>query len=316
MAQHGISFEAQLCHCRPARQMTTLEGPGDDSFPMVGGSINLLVSFVHENGGDRAFQGLTTDDVKNLFVIPATVKTQQSMCQLLQARGDRRIGRPSWFVSHAWKYTFLQLLQAPNPSAFPPYHPSISTFQPHPLQLLFASLTFLKFRRSAAFSCLSPQVWTPSCGWICSLLASTQLSTALPYGALLLSTTAYYAQLTILQVAASICSRHQGNGPSCHGPQSMGQPHRSHARLVPHRAVRMLQVLARRAAYFPHDVLYISALVVGSTSRCPMKTPLAFSTTSSTTPPLSLTCLPSSKQNAASAPALKTVTEFSKQCAA
>jgi len=85
----------------------------DSSFPMIGGSISLLVSFVEENGGSAAFNDLTTDDVKNRFVLPATAKTQQSMCQQLQASGDSRIGRPSWFVSHAWKYSFLHLLQVP-----------------------------------------------------------------------------------------------------------------------------------------------------------------------------------------------------------
>jgi hypothetical protein len=78
---------------------------------MIGGSINMLVSFVEENGGASAFEGLTTDDVKNQFILPATAKSQKSLCQQLHAMGDQRIGRPSWFVSHAWKYTFLQLLQ-------------------------------------------------------------------------------------------------------------------------------------------------------------------------------------------------------------
>jgi hypothetical protein len=84
---------------------------GDDSFPMVGCSISLMVDFVEEHGGKQAFDGLTTHDVKNLFVLPATAVTQQSLCQQLQARGDSRIGRPCFFVSHAWKYQFLKLLQ-------------------------------------------------------------------------------------------------------------------------------------------------------------------------------------------------------------
>lgn len=83
----------------------------DDSFPMIGSSISMLLSFVEDNGGAAAFEGMTTDDVKNRFVLPATAETQQSICQQLHAAGDNRIGRPSWFVSHAWKYTFLQLLQ-------------------------------------------------------------------------------------------------------------------------------------------------------------------------------------------------------------
>jgi len=108
-----------------------------DSFPMIGCSISLLVSFVEENGGSEAFNDLTSNDVKHRFVLPATAKTQQSMCQQLQTTGDRRIGRPSWFVSHAWKCSFLHLLQVPN-HLHPHKRPSLT-----------------HRRRSAASSCYS-----------------------------------------------------------------------------------------------------------------------------------------------------------------
>jgi hypothetical protein len=85
--------------------------PDDDSFPLIGCSVKLIVDFVEEHGGKPAFHGLTTDDVKTRFVLSETAVTQQSLCQQLHERGDKRIGRPSFFVSHAWKYPFLNLVQ-------------------------------------------------------------------------------------------------------------------------------------------------------------------------------------------------------------
>ena len=119
----------------------------DDSFPMVGCSIALMVDFVEEHGGKQAFDGLTTDDVKNRFVLAATAATQQSLCQQRQASGDTRVGRPRFFVSHAWKYQFLKLLQVGR-------GPSSSSRLPHTCCC----------RRSAASSSASQMAWTPSCG--------------------------------------------------------------------------------------------------------------------------------------------------------
>jgi hypothetical protein len=50
--------------------------------------------------------------VKDLVFVPLTAATQLSLCEQLQAEGDDGVGVATWFVSHAWLYTFVQLLEA------------------------------------------------------------------------------------------------------------------------------------------------------------------------------------------------------------
>lgn len=159
-----------LAPIRDLRQSHRMATPSDstssssrvdfDSFPMIGGSINLLLAFVEDNGGAAAFEGLSTDDVKHRFVLPATAKTQQSICQQLHASGDKRIGRPCWFVSHAWKNTFLQLLEV-SPRTFG-HIITLSAISPPPLTPL-TPISILR-RLSATSSFSNPTAWTPSCG--------------------------------------------------------------------------------------------------------------------------------------------------------
>ncbi len=138
--------------------MSLVDGvaPDDDSFPMIGCSVKLIVDFVEDHGGKPAFHGLTTDDVKTRFVLSDTAATQQSLCQQLHARGDKRIGRPSFFVSHAWKYPFLNLVQA----RCRPLHPLLSPIRP--CSYPFASACC---RHSADFSRSNLTVSILLCGW-------------------------------------------------------------------------------------------------------------------------------------------------------
>jgi hypothetical protein len=56
---------------------------------------------------------LTTDDVKDKFIVPMTQATQLSLCaQMKHYSGDARVQRATWFVSHAWRYKFLDLVAA------------------------------------------------------------------------------------------------------------------------------------------------------------------------------------------------------------
>ena len=45
--------------------------PADD-FPIDGTPFPFLREFIDANGGDAAFQGLTSDDVKDRFIVPKT----------------------------------------------------------------------------------------------------------------------------------------------------------------------------------------------------------------------------------------------------
>ena len=85
--------------------------PADD-FPIDGAPFTFLREFIDANGGEAAFQGLTTDDVKDRFIVPQTQATKLSLFAQMKQAGDARIQPATWFVSHAWKYKFLDLVKA------------------------------------------------------------------------------------------------------------------------------------------------------------------------------------------------------------
>ena len=86
--------------------------PIADAFPVDGAPLPFLREFIDANGGEACFQGLTTDDVKDRFVVPATLASKLSLCEQMQRAGDARIQPATWFVSHAWRYRFLDLVRA------------------------------------------------------------------------------------------------------------------------------------------------------------------------------------------------------------
>ena len=81
-------------------------------FPIDGALFPFLREFIDANGGEAAFEGLTTDDVKDRFIVPQTFSTKLSLCAQMKQEGDERIQPATWFVSHAWRYKFLDLVKA------------------------------------------------------------------------------------------------------------------------------------------------------------------------------------------------------------
>jgi tetratricopeptide (TPR) repeat protein len=71
-----------------------------------------LRQLIDENGGEAAFEGLTTSKVKRNFIVPKTQATKLSLCAQLQQEGDTRVQAATWFVSHAWQFKFLDLVRA------------------------------------------------------------------------------------------------------------------------------------------------------------------------------------------------------------
>lgn len=71
---------------------------------------------------------MSTEDVCNAIIKPATLDGRCSYAELLQQDGDsaqRYLGQATVFVSHAWKYKFLDLVdtvedyeQEEDPGAF------------------------------------------------------------------------------------------------------------------------------------------------------------------------------------------------------
>jgi tetratricopeptide (TPR) repeat protein len=86
--------------------------PNQD-FPRLGITVRRLLRVVDgQSGGRAALAGLTTDQVKDAVFVPITAETQLSLCEQLQSTGDEGVGIATWFVSHAWIYLFLELVEA------------------------------------------------------------------------------------------------------------------------------------------------------------------------------------------------------------
>ena len=65
--------------------------PVADAFPMDGFPFPFAREFIDANGGEAAFEGLTTDDVKDRFIVPQTQATKLSLCAQMKQAGDARI---------------------------------------------------------------------------------------------------------------------------------------------------------------------------------------------------------------------------------
>ena len=86
-------------------------------FPRLGMTVRRLgqvidSSFLLRHKGRQALAGLTTSEVTTLIFAPATAASKLSLCEQLQGEGDAGIGIATWFVSHAWMCTFVELLEA------------------------------------------------------------------------------------------------------------------------------------------------------------------------------------------------------------
>ncbi len=79
---------------------------------MYGVPLPFCRELIDSNGGEAAFEGLTTDDVKNHFIVPQTHASKLSLCAQMKHAGDTRIQPATWYVSHAWRYKFLDVVKA------------------------------------------------------------------------------------------------------------------------------------------------------------------------------------------------------------
>eukprot|EP01031_Cornospumella_fuschlensis_P036949 gene36949-44825_t len=89
-----------------------LEVASFEGFPKHGVQLSFIEQFLAECGQD-ALEGLTTTDVCNKFVKPMTAPFHSSFCELMAAINHPAYGeRATVFVSHAWKYCFLDVVSA------------------------------------------------------------------------------------------------------------------------------------------------------------------------------------------------------------
>ena len=76
--------------------------------------LSYLKVFVDMCGGRDKLKGKTTDEVMEEYVKPPTAKTKLSWCDYLMSEGDggKYVATAEVFLSHAWKYAFLDVVDA------------------------------------------------------------------------------------------------------------------------------------------------------------------------------------------------------------
>eukprot|EP01031_Cornospumella_fuschlensis_P031768 gene31768-38398_t len=84
----------------------------DDAFPKLGVKLSVFEEFIENYGGEEAFEGLTTTDVCETILKPITAPNNCSYCDILMAAQHLGVGVANVFISHAWKYKFLDVLEA------------------------------------------------------------------------------------------------------------------------------------------------------------------------------------------------------------
>ncbi|KAH9127516.1 hypothetical protein AeMF1_002202 [Aphanomyces euteiches] len=77
-------------------------------------TLGYFKRFVEIHGGREVFAGLTTADVCTKFLLPYTTSTKLSLVEHVRQQPDGHLyAKPAtWFVSHAWSYLYLDVVDA------------------------------------------------------------------------------------------------------------------------------------------------------------------------------------------------------------
>jgi len=81
-------------------------------FPKKGIKLSYLEEFFRECGGRDSLNDLTTTEVCERYIKPITETTQSSYCELMSVLGHEGVGEATVFISHAWKYKFLDVIDS------------------------------------------------------------------------------------------------------------------------------------------------------------------------------------------------------------
>ena len=84
----------------------------NESCPLDGITIKAIADFIEDHGGKEAFEGKTTTDVNNLIQKPLTQELKVSYCKYLKIKKKSTIKEANVFISHAWQYQFLDVVEA------------------------------------------------------------------------------------------------------------------------------------------------------------------------------------------------------------
>jgi tetratricopeptide (TPR) repeat protein len=82
------------------------------SFPKLGLKLCHFDDFIAACGGIDLFHDLTTSEVSKKFVKPMTLDAKDSYCNMLYAQNHPAVATATVFISHAWKYIFVDVLKA------------------------------------------------------------------------------------------------------------------------------------------------------------------------------------------------------------
>jgi hypothetical protein len=81
-----------------------------DAFPMDGVRLSAFDQIIEACGGRDVLAHLTTTQVCERFVKPATARLEASYCEMLAQRQPGAVGKATVFISHAWKCVFLDVV--------------------------------------------------------------------------------------------------------------------------------------------------------------------------------------------------------------
>lgn len=81
-------------------------------FPLDGITLKVIEDFIESHGGTESFRGLSTSHVCNSIFKPMLNQKEirKSWCDVLKDGGSADVGKATVFVSHAWNYKFLDVI--------------------------------------------------------------------------------------------------------------------------------------------------------------------------------------------------------------
>ena len=81
-------------------------------FPKSGVKLSYIEEFFTACGGRDKLEGLTTTEVCDQYIKPLTEQSKSSYCDLLKHQNHGAVGQATVFISHAWRYKFLNVVSA------------------------------------------------------------------------------------------------------------------------------------------------------------------------------------------------------------
>lgn len=91
---------------------TTIENIELPPFPIHGVKLSYLKEFLLKYNSNNELKGLTTTQVCESIVKPLTSRLQLSLCELLIHEDNNGVAKANLFISHAWKFEFLDVIEA------------------------------------------------------------------------------------------------------------------------------------------------------------------------------------------------------------